>query len=124
MNLSQAIKKTVKTVEKKVVNAVPSGVGVIANAQGKFSGQLRASNNVALNGADLSIVEVANYERNAISGTRSLAVKNAKVGISGFRLGDTVNISNNQPYSVNDEYEYGRYGYEKGKRYLKGALSD
>ena len=123
MNLSQVlIKKIRPRLEKKVKKAVPDVVGLIANRQGKFSGQLRASNNVGLGSADLSKVEVVNYVADAISGTTLIARSNAKAVIQAFKLGQNVVISNNHDYAIYDEFKHGRLAYEGGKDAAKSIL--
>ena len=111
-SLSQILKEEVhKDVETSIGEAVVGSVKTIVNRQGKFSGQLRASNNVGLGAPDLSKVEVANYVENAISGTRSLAVSKAREVVKNIKLGQAIFISNNHDYVLYDEIRPGRLAY-------------
>ena len=122
-NLSSVLKTKIKLrAEKKVKTVVPKIVTVITKRQGKFSGELRASNNVAINAPDLSKVMVANYVKDAIGGTVNLATRNAVLGVAPFKLGDKVFISNNQEHAIYDEFKHGRLGYEGGKNAAQGLL--
>jgi len=114
MNFMQAFDETFEEVEEVVKEPVVRMVGVITSRQGHFSGQLRASNNVGLNNPDLSIVEVANYRRNAIGRTTDLAKAHARSVLRAFKMGDAIIVSNNQPYAIHDEFRNGRLAYEIG----------
>ncbi len=111
-SLSEILSGEVRSdIEDSIGEAVVSSIRVIVNRQGKYSGQLRASNNVGLDASDLSVITVVNYERDAISSTRGLAVSSAERAVRGFQLGQDVFISNNHEYAVDDEVRPGRLAY-------------
>ena len=113
-DLSEKIQKIKDRLKNSVRRAVVStGVDIVANTP-KYSGQLRASTNISLNSPDLSIVEVANYEFNAIQGTGAAAKRSFEQVASYFKPGDTIHITNNQPYAKSQEYEYGHMMFNKG----------
>ena len=105
-----------------IKESVPNTVRTIASRQGKFSGQLRASNNVGINTTDESVINVDNYIKDAISGTTDLAKRNAQAVMTAFRLGQHVIISNNHEYAVYDEYKHGRMAYEGGSDQYQAEL--
>ena len=113
-SLITALDEIKQEIEAGIRSAASETVGSIASRQGKFSGQLRASNNLGVNAPDLSEITVSNYVRNSISGTASLAKSNADRAASGFKLGGSLHLSNAKDYAVFDEYKHGRLAYESG----------
>jgi len=111
-----------KSFEGSIKEVAPKAVKLIAERQGKFSGQLRASNNLAIDKPNLSKVTVANYVRDAIQGTRALAFHNAKRDVKPFKFGQDVHLTNNQDYAIYDEYKHGRLAYEGATDYLPEAI--
>ena len=79
----------------------------------KFSGQLRASTNIGINGVDDSVTLVANYQRNAIRGELAAATARFKLVSSRIRAGDTVYISNDLPYAAEQEFQRGHLMFTK-----------
>ena len=73
----------------------------------KYSGQARASTNMAIGGPDTSVVLAANYEQNAIQGELGLATAKFKSVSSQIRLGDMVYVTNSLDYIRVVEYKYG-----------------
>ena len=123
VSFSELIKKA-RTDSPKVTRkaVLETAVGIVGR-QGHFSGQLRASTNVALNKPDLSQIDVANYQRNAITNTKSSARARFKLVLESFKNGDVVFISNNKDYATYDEFKNGRLAFEGGKDLFQSTLN-
>ena len=112
VNLSSILKAVVREdIEEGIKASAVDSVGLIAGRQGKFSGELRASNNIGVNSPDLSSITVANYIKDAISGTQELAVANARQVVQKFKLGDSLHLTNSKDHAKYDEYRWGRLAY-------------
>lgn len=122
-DLSTILKKVVKKdMESVTSTTVVNSVEIIVGRQGKYSGQLRASNNVSFGSPDLSKITVANYQANAISGEQQLTINVAKEKMKSFKLGYEIHISNNQDYVWDDEVRPGRLAYHGAANMLKDNL--
>jgi len=96
-----------KPIEGKIAKATVSLANDVVSETRKFSGQLRASVNYALGEADLSKVIVANYEKNALTNVKASQSARFNRLSKGFKIGDTVVVSNSHDYARIYEYVRG-----------------
>ena len=116
MTPEQMIDDQLKNLETIAKNSCFYSANHVPQGTRKFSGQARASTNMSIGSADLSVILAANYGRDAINGELDLATRKFKSVSSRIKTGDTVHVSNNLDYINKLEYKYGDLMFSKAVR--------
>ena len=111
------IPEAIKSAAEKTAN---TAVGYLP----KFSGQLRMSTNIGFNEPDLSIAIAALYVRNFFTGTRADAARRFASTSQGYMPGDTIFISNNQPYASDQEWNAGHLAFTRAAAEFQSDLDE
>lgn len=121
--LSAAFKKVREQVLPEAIKdaAIQTGLTAVHESP-RFSGQLRASTKIGINSVDSGVVLAPVYEYNAIPDAEARAARGFSAAISGYSLGDTIYISNNQPYASEQEYEAGHLMFTKAAQMFNREL--
>lgn len=106
-SVDEVFNRHMKLFEKLAeISSSASAIGVVDDTP-KFSGQARASVNYSIGKINKNVVIVANYQKNAIIGTRSTARSLFKNTSKKLKLGQTVFITSSISYAATIEYVYG-----------------
>lgn len=120
--LSALIEKSRNKIPNAIKTAVVDTAVAVVKESPYFSGQLKASTNISFNNPDLSVVTAENYEYGAIQATDSSAENTFNSVIGGYKLGDTVFISNDQDYAAIQEYKRGHLMFSKAAKGFQMTL--
>lgn len=120
--LSRLIQEARDAIPEGIKGAIEKAANTAVGYQPKFSGQLRMSTNIGINSPDLSIAVAGMYVRDYFKGTRAAAAGRFAASVERYKPGDTVYISNNQPYAAEQEHEAGHLAFTRAAAEFQSDL--